>query len=122
MEDVQITQSTNDNPAEQILLNPQSLPNRARTSNSKVALFSFKKKRWGVEHDKVLERPFASEVECCRSTLYIIVPHIIQLDSHTLALVNKKDVPDCIETPSVIGVDQLVEKKDLVHMCLGKRP
>jgi hypothetical protein len=38
MEDVQITQSTNINLAEQILLNPQSLPNRARTSNSKVAV------------------------------------------------------------------------------------
>jgi hypothetical protein len=37
MEDVQITQSTNNNLAEQILLNPQSLPNRARTSNSKIA-------------------------------------------------------------------------------------
>jgi hypothetical protein len=48
------------------------------------------------------------------------VPHIIELDLHTLAHVNKKDVSDCIETNSVIGVDQLIEKKDLVRMRLGK--
>jgi hypothetical protein len=39
---------------------------------------------------------------------------------HTLGLVNKKDVLDCIETNSVIGVDQLVEKRDLACTCLGK--
>jgi hypothetical protein len=44
MEDVQITQSTNDNLAEQILLNPKSLPNMARTSNSKVAIVFLKEK------------------------------------------------------------------------------
>jgi hypothetical protein len=38
IEDVQITQSTNNNLVEQILLNPQPLPNRAKTSNSKVAI------------------------------------------------------------------------------------
>jgi hypothetical protein len=27
---------------------------------------------------------------------------------------------DCIEKNSVVGVDQLVEKKDLAHACLGK--
>jgi hypothetical protein len=48
------------------------------------------------------------------------VPHIIQLDLRTLALVDKKDVLECIETNSVKGVDQLVEKKDLKHTCLGK--
>jgi hypothetical protein len=42
MEDVQITQITNNNLAEQILLNPQSLPNRFRTSNSKVAIVFLK--------------------------------------------------------------------------------
>ncbi len=65
MEDIQITQSTNDNLAEQILLNPQLLPNRARISNSKVAIVFLKEKKRGVEHDKVSESPFASEVECC---------------------------------------------------------
>ncbi len=122
MEDFQITQSTNDNLAEQILLNLQSLPNKARTSNSKVTIVFLNKKMCGVEHDKVPERPLVSEVECCHWTLYLIVPHIIQLDSRTLAHVDKKDVSDCIETNSVIGVDQLVEKKDLVCMCLGKWP
>jgi hypothetical protein len=38
----------------------------------------------------------------------------------TLGLVNKKDVLNCIETNSVIGVDQLVEKRDLACKCLGK--
>jgi hypothetical protein len=40
----------------------------------------------------------------------------------TLGLVDKKDVIDCIETNSAIGVDQLVEKRDLLHTCLGKCP
>jgi hypothetical protein len=40
--------------------------------------------------------------------------------THAQALVDKKDVLDCIETKSVIGVDQLVEKKDLVRTCLGQ--
>jgi hypothetical protein len=80
--DIQITQSTNNNLVEQILLNPQSLPNRARTSNSKVAIvFLKRKKKIGcVEHDKVPERPFASEVKCCHCTLCLIVPHIILFD------------------------------------------
>ncbi len=73
--DIQITQSTNNNLVEQILLNPQLLPNRVRTSNSKVAIVFLKEK--GVEHNKVPERPFASEVGCCRWSLYLIVPHII---------------------------------------------
>ncbi len=34
----------------------------------------------GVEHDKVPERPFASEVTCCCCTLCLIVTHIIPLD------------------------------------------
>ena len=38
----------------------------------------------------------------------------------TLGLVDKKDVLDCIETNSVIGVDQLVEKRDLAHTRLSK--
>ena len=38
----------------------------------------------------------------------------------TLGLVNKKDALDCIETNSVIGVDQLVEKRDLARMRLSK--
>jgi hypothetical protein len=42
------------------------------------------------------------------------------LTGHTLALVNKKDVLDCIETNSVVGVDQLVVGRDLACMCLGK--
>ncbi len=72
-------------PSKRILLNPQSLPNGARTSNSKVAIVFLKRKNiWGVEHDKVPERPFASEVKCCPCTLCLIVPHIIPLDmSHT---------------------------------------
>ncbi len=46
--------------------------------------FLKKKKIGGVEHNKVPERPFASEVKCCRCTLCLIVPHIISLDmSHT---------------------------------------
>jgi hypothetical protein len=44
------------------LFNPQSLPNRAEPSNSKVATIVFLKRRknGGVEHDKVPETPFAS--------------------------------------------------------------
>jgi hypothetical protein len=42
------------------------------------------------------------------------------LTCHTLALVNKKDVLDCIETNSVVGVDQLVVGRDLARTCLGK--
>ena len=37
-----------------------------------------------------------------------------------LALVNKKDVLDCIEINSVVGVDQLVVGRDLARACLGK--
>jgi hypothetical protein len=33
-----------------------------------------------------------------------------------------RKMSDCIETNSVIGVDQLVEKKDLLLTCLGKWP
>ncbi len=65
-------------PSKRILLNPQSLPNKVRTSNSKIAIV-FWKKNWGVEHDKVPERPFASKVKCCHCTLCLIVPHIIPL-------------------------------------------
>jgi hypothetical protein len=54
MEDVQITQSNNDNLAEQILLNPQSLPNRARTSNSKVAIVFLKEKNRVLSMTKFL--------------------------------------------------------------------
>jgi hypothetical protein len=43
------------------MLNPQPLPNRAVTSNSKE-----EKENGGVEHDEVLERSFVSEVKCCR--------------------------------------------------------
>jgi hypothetical protein len=35
-------------PSKRILLNPQSLPNRASTSNSKVAIIFLKRKNWGV--------------------------------------------------------------------------
>jgi hypothetical protein len=67
----------------QILLNLQSLPNRARTSNSKVATV-FSLTNGGVEHNEVPERFFASEVKCCCCTLCLIAPHIIRLDmSHT---------------------------------------
>ncbi len=41
-------------------------------------------------------------IEFCIS---LIVPHIIQLDSCTLALVDKNHVSDCIEMNSVAGVD-----------------
>ncbi len=78
-------------------------------------LLKKKNKNSGVEQDKVPERPIASEDECCHCTLCLIVPHIIKLDSPTLALVNKKDVSNCIETNSVEGVDQLVEKRDLAR-------
>ncbi len=40
----------------------------------------FLKKNWGVGHNEVPERPFASEVECCHCTLCLIVPDIIHLD------------------------------------------
>ncbi len=66
--------------SKKILLNPQSLPNRARASNSKVAILFFKRKNGGVEHDKVPERLFASEVKCCCCTLCLILPHIIHFD------------------------------------------
>ncbi len=42
------------------------------------------------------------------------MPHIIQLDSRTLALVNKNDVSDCIETNSEIGVDQFGREKKIL--------
>ncbi len=81
-----------------------------------------KRKNGGVEHNKVPERPFASEVKWCRWTLYLIVPHIIQLDSHILALVNKKDVSDCIEMNSVVGEYQLVEKRILCVRAWANDP
>ncbi len=65
MEGDQVTQSTNDILVKQILLNLQSLPNRAKTSNSKVAIIFLKNMKiiGGVEHVKVPEKPFASEVK-----------------------------------------------------------
>ncbi len=107
--------------SKRILLNPQSLPNRARTSNSKVAIV-FLVNWWECWAWQSSWETFSSEVTCCCCTLYLIVPHIIKLDVCTLALVNKNDESDCIEMNSVVGVDQLVEKRDPVHMCLGKWP
>ncbi len=120
--DIQITQSTNDNLVEQILLNVQSLPNRARTSNSKVAIV-FLKEKTGVLSMKTFLRDLLPQrlnavVEFCISLC--LTSYNWTRDSCTLALVDKKDVSDCIEMDSVVGVDQLVEKKDLVHTCLGK--
>ncbi len=66
-------------PSKRILLNPQLLHDGARTSNSKVAIVFLNRKKWGVERDKVPERPFASEIKCCHCTLCLIVSHIIQL-------------------------------------------
>jgi hypothetical protein len=82
--------------------------------------YCFQKKIGGVEHNKVPERPFASEVKCCRWTLYLIMPHIIQLDSSTLALVDKNDVSDCIETNSEIGVDWFSSVRAVGKMTLAK--
>ena len=102
MEDVQITQSTNDNLVEQrnVTMDASLLlwhglchhrdfcsilyryPTGPEPQTQRLLLFS--KKIGGVEHNKVPERPFASEVKCCCCTLCLIVPHIIQLDmSHT---------------------------------------
>ncbi len=39
------------------------------------------------------------------------------MDLRTLALVNKNDVSDCIETNSKIGVDQFGREKYLKRMC-----
>ena len=82
--------------------------------------FLKKKKIGGVEHNKVPERPFASEVKCCRWILCLVVPHIIQLDSRTLALVDKNDVSDCIETNSEIGVDWFLSVLAVGKMTLAK--
>jgi hypothetical protein len=83
-------------------------------------LLLFSKKNGGVDHNKVPERPFASEVKCCRWTLYLIMPHIRQLDSSTLALVDKNDVSDCIETNSEIGVDWFSSVRAVGKMTLAK--
>jgi hypothetical protein len=101
LEDVQITQSTNTNLVEQILLNPQSLSNRARTPNSKVA--NVLKKNGVLSMTKFLRDLLPQKLNAVAA---------LCVSCHTLGLVNKKDVLDCIETISVIGV--------LVHTCLGK--
>lgn len=138
MEDVQITQSTNDNLVEQrnVTMDASLLlwhglchhrdfcsilyryPTGPEPQTQRLLLFS--KKIGGVEHNKVPERPFASEVKCCRWTLYLIMPHIIQLDSSTLALVDKNDVSDCIETNSEIGVDWFSSVRAVGKMTLAK--
>ena len=106
--------------SKRIMLNPQLLPNRAVTSNSKVAYLFFKK-NGGVEHDGVPERPFVSEVKCCRWILCLVVPHIIQLDKlHTGKFINKKDVLDCIESNSVVGGRSVGRERNLAHTCLGE--
>jgi hypothetical protein len=52
--------------SKRFLLNPQLLPNRAIISNTKIAIVFLKRNKiGGVEHGKVPERSFASEVECC---------------------------------------------------------
>jgi hypothetical protein len=70
-EGIQITQSTNGNLAEQILLNPQSLPNRARTSNSKVAIVFLKEKNGALSTTKfqrdLLPQRLNAVVELCIS-------------------------------------------------------
>ncbi len=108
-------------PSKRILLNTQSLPNRARTSNSKVAIVFLKRKKMGVLNmtnflrDLLPQRLNAVAALCVslRLTSY-------HWTCHTLGLVDKNDVLDCIKTNSVIGVDQLVEKRDLARTCLGK--
>jgi hypothetical protein len=71
--------------------------------------FLRKVKNGGVEHHKVPERPFASEVKCCHCTLYLIVPPIIQLDMLHTGTCQQESASDSIEMNSVVGVDQLVE-------------
>jgi hypothetical protein len=82
--------------------------------------FLQKKKNGGVEHNKVPESPFASEVKCCHCTLCLIVPHIIHFDMLHVGTCQQEDVFDCIETNTVVGVDQLVVGRDLARTCLGK--
>ena len=141
MEDVQITQSTNDNLVEQrnVTMDASLLlwhglrhqrefcsilscyPTGPEPQTQMLLMFSLKEKKiGGVEYDKVPERPFASEVKCCCCTLCLIVPHIIQLDSRTLALVDKNDVSDCIETNSEIGVDWFSSVRAVGKMTLAK--
>ncbi len=48
------------------------------------------------------------------------MPHIIQLDSCTLALVDNNDVSDCIKTNSEIGVDQFGREKKTCSYVLGQ--
>ncbi len=79
--------------------------------------FLQKKKNAGVEHDKVPEKPFASEVKCCHCTLCLIVPHIIHFDLHDGTCQQER----CVR----LHRDKLSSRgrsvgRDLVHMCLGK--
>jgi hypothetical protein len=108
-------------PSMRILLNSQSLPNEARTSNSKVAIIFLKRKKWGVmSMTKFLRDLLPQRLNAVAALCVSLCLTSYNWTCPTLGLVNKKDVLDCIETNSEIGVDQLVEKRDLAHTRLGK--
>ncbi len=111
-------------PSKRILLNPQSLPSGARTSNSKVAIVFLKNKNiLGVLNTtKFLRDLLPQRLNAVAALCVSLCLTSYHWTCRTLGLVDKKDVLDCIKTNSVIGVDQLVEKRDLVRTCLGKWP
>jgi hypothetical protein len=82
--------------------------------------FLKRKKSGGVEHNKVPERSFASEIKCCCSSFVSLCLTSYNWTCHTLGLFDKKDMLDCTEMNSVIGVDQLVEKKASYMYVLGQ--
>ncbi len=110
-------------PSKRILSNPQSLPNGARTSNSKVAIVFLKKKKlWVLNTTKFLRDLLPPRLNAVAAICVSLCLTSYHCTYCTLGLVDKKDVLDCIETNSVIGVDQLVEKRNLARTCLGKWP
>ena len=88
---------------------------RGQNLKLKGCYYFLKKKKMGVLSTTKFLRDLLHQILIAVAALCVSL-----CLSHTLGLVDKKDVLDCKEMNSVIGEDHLVEKRDLVHMCLGK--
>ncbi len=93
-------------------------PTGPEPQTQRLLLFSSKEKNGGVEHDEVPERPVSSEDKCCCCTLYLIVPHIIQLDMLHKGTCQQEEVFRLHRDDSSRG--RLVGRDLARTMCLGK--
>ncbi len=95
-------------------------PTGPEPQTQRMLLYSWKEKT-GM-HDEVPERPFTSEVECCHWTLYLIVPHIIQLIMlHTGTCQQERCVR--LNRDELSSRDRSVgREKGSCAACLGKWP